>query len=66
MQNINNLRNELADVFAKLKSGEIEVKTAEALNNTAGKMMNTVIAELKYRELTKSDAKINFMEYTDD
>ena len=63
MQNINELRNELANVFAQLKAGDMEVKTAEALNNTAGKMINTIVAELKYRELVKSDAPIKFMEY---
>lgn len=64
MQNINVLRNELSEVFQQLKSGTIEVKTAEALNNTAGKVMSTVIAELKYRAITESKDKIPFLEYT--
>ena len=66
MQNIHQLRTQLADVFAQVKAGTLEVKTAEALNNTAGKMISTVVAELKYREMTKSDAAIDFMEYKDE
>ena len=39
MENVNELRVQLAEVFAQLKAGELDVKQAEAITNLAGKMM---------------------------
>lgn len=63
MQNIKELRDELAEVFTNLKKGKIENKTAAEMNNAAGKMINTVKLELEYSALNKSKKKIEFLEY---
>ena len=63
MKNIEQLRNELADNFNKLKAGEIEVPVASELNNTAGKMIQTVALELKQAELVQSKNPIPFLNY---
>lgn len=68
MNNIKTLRNDLMQVFADLRSGEIEVKVAAEMNNTAGKVINTIRAELEYAELRKAPPCIEFLntEETDD
>ena len=61
MSNIKTLRNDLMQVFADLRSGEIEVKVAAEMNNTAGKVINTIRAELEYAELRKTSPDIAFL-----
>ena len=61
MNNIKTLRNDLMQVFADLRSGEIEVKVAAEMNNTAGKIINTIRAELEYAELRKTSPDIAFL-----
>lgn len=63
MKNIQELRNELADNFKRLKEGEAEVKDVAEMNNTAGKMIQTVMLELKQAELTDSKERIPFLGY---
>ena len=63
MNNINELRTELSRVFKSLKSGRIDVRQASEMNNTAGKIISTVNLELKYREQSKSDQSIPFLDY---
>lgn len=44
MKTIEELRNELLKLFADIKAGETEVKVAGEMNNTAGKIINSVKA----------------------
>ena len=60
--NITALRDELMSVFRDLKSGKIEPNVAAEMNNTAGKVINTVRAELQYAELKQQIPNIDFME----
>ena len=62
MKNITELRQELAKIFAELKAGTITAKDAGELNNTAGKMINSVKVELEYYALRKETPTIRFME----
>ena len=63
MKNINELREQLSEVFHELRSGNIETKVVKELNNTAGKIINSVKIELEYYALTKQTPGINFMNY---
>lgn len=63
MKNIQELRNELADNFKKLKDGSLEVNEAAEMNNTAGKMIQTVMMELKQMDITGANEHIPFLGY---
>lgn len=63
MRNIKELRNELADNFKQLKEGSMDVKQATEMNNTAGKMIQTVMMELKQIEITGSNEQVPFLRY---
>ena len=61
MKNVNELRNELADVFAKLKKGEINVDAAEAMTNLSGKLINSARAQVDYYALRGESPTIDFL-----
>lgn len=63
MKNINELRNELSDNFKKLKDGEMDVPVVAELNNTAGKMIQTIAMEIKQAEMLESKEMIPFLIY---
>lgn len=63
MTNVNDLRNELLDNFDRLKHGKMEIKEAAEMNNTAGKIMQTVMVELKEAEIIQSRSPIPFLRY---
>lgn len=63
MKTINELRVELLQLFGGIKSGEVEVKVAGEMNNTAGKIINSVKAELEYAALRKVEPSIPFLDY---
>ena len=62
MKNVTELRNELAEVFARLREGDVAVKTASEMNNCAGKMINSLKVEIDYNLTQKNNKKIKFME----
>lgn len=62
MKNVNELRNELSDVFNKVKSGEIDIKQAAELTNLAGKMINSAKAQIDYYALRKETPVITFLQ----
>jgi len=62
MNNITELRDELCKVFDALRDGTIEVKTAAEMNNTAGKIINSVRVQLEYAEINDAKTKIPFLE----
>lgn len=62
MKNAQDLTNELADVFAKLKAGEIECKNADALANLAGKLIKVNVGQLAYYDQRKETPPLPFWE----
>jgi hypothetical protein len=61
MKNINELRNELANVFSDLRSGKIKPQEASEVNNCAGKIISACKVELEYYALRKEIPKIHFL-----
>ena len=66
MKNAEELRNELAQVFAQLKSGEIKPSEAAELANLAGKMINSAKAQIEYYTLRKESPTIAWLETASD
>jgi len=62
MQNIKELRDELSKNFDMLKDGTMERALVGELNNTAGKIIQTVVSELKYQNHMGIKKKIDFYE----
>lgn len=65
MKNVNELRDQLAEVFIGLKNGEVDHKNAAELANIAGKMINSAKAQIEYYSLRKESPTINFLASTD-
>ena len=61
MKHISELTMELTTLYEALKSGEVDVKIATEMNNTAGKIINTQRVQLEYAELRKEQPDIDFM-----
>lgn len=61
MKNINQLRTELVSVFQGLREGSIQAKEASEMNNTAGKIINTLKVELEYATLQNRVPEIPFL-----
>jgi|TARA_R110000868_G_scaffold196527_3_gene442475 hypothetical protein len=61
MQHISELTKELSELYEGLKTGEIDVKVATEMNNTAGKIINAQRVQLEYAELRKEQPDIEFM-----
>lgn len=61
MKNISELRDDLAKMFAELRDGTADVKVAAEMNNTAGKIINTLKVEMEYSELRKVTPNISFL-----
>ncbi len=60
--NVVELRSELLVVFSELREGTIELPIAQELNNTAGKVLNTVKVQLAKDALCGKKPKIKFLE----
>lgn len=65
MNNANDVRNELARVFADLKAGTISTKEASEFANIAGKMINSAKAQLEYAKVREETPTIDFLKSTD-
>lgn len=61
MKNTSEVRSELQEIFKRLKTGEIEHKTANALSNVIGKALSSVALELKYHEMRSEVPDIDFL-----
>ncbi len=61
MTNVVDMRNELLNVFGELRAGTIDLPVAQELNNTAGKILNTVKVELAKAALCDEKPKIAFL-----
>lgn len=66
MKNAQDLRAELADVFNKLRAGEIKPADAAELANLAGKMINSAKVQVEYYALRKESPKIAWLEQQGD
>lgn len=66
ISNVNDLRNNLSDVFEALRNGDIAHKEAKEISNLAGKMINSAKVQLDYHSLRKDeDFKIDFLHSED-
>ncbi|MBT9158939.1 MAG: hypothetical protein DDT26_00188 [Dehalococcoidia bacterium] len=61
MNTVNELRAELADVFQKLRAGEIKPGEAAELANLAGKMIGSAKVQVEYYALRKEPPDIAFL-----
>lgn len=66
MKNIKQLRETLSENYEKLLAGEMERALVGELNNTAGKIISTVVTELKYQNHMGVKKQIDFLEYEED
>ena len=55
------LRNNLADVYAKVVNGEIETEQAKSLSAIAGKMIFSVRTQMEYQVARGEKPNIGFM-----
>jgi len=62
MQNVTEMRAQLAEVFADLRAGKIEPKIVTELNNAAGKIINSCRIQLEYQTMTKEKPSIAFLD----
>ena len=62
MKNVDELRGQLADVFAKLRAGEIKPGEAAELANLAGKMISSAKVQVEYYALRKEAPRIEWLE----
>jgi len=60
--NVVDLRDNLAEIFNKLKKEEIEPEQAAQLTNCAGKIISTLRAEMEYADRLDKKPDIEFME----
>ena len=64
MKNCDELRQELALTFEKLKAGEIKPGEAAELANLAGKMISSAKVQVEYYAMRKETPTIAFLEAT--
>ena len=55
------LRDELLNVFGELREGSVELPIAQELNNTAGKVLNTIKVELAQAALCGYKPNVKFL-----
>ena len=65
MENINQVRDELAEICSSLRNDEIVSTKAKELINGYGKMILATKVELEYHALNKDAREIPFLEYTE-
>lgn len=61
MKNVDELRGQLADVFAQLRAGTIKPGEAAELANLAGKMISSAKVQVEYYVLRKEAPTIEFL-----
>ena len=60
--NVVDLRNDLIEVYEKLRSGKIGVDEAKQAANVSGKIMSTAKSQMEYNKMTGRKDVIDFME----
>lgn len=63
MTTITDIRNDLVNVFNRLRDGTMEAKDAVEINNTAGKIISSVKVQLAYAALRGEQPDIPFLGY---
>ena len=61
MKNVDELRGQLAEVFAKLRAGEMKPGEAAELANLAGKMIGSAKVQVEFYALRKEMPDIKFL-----
>lgn len=61
INNMSELRDNLADVYAKVVTGDIEVDQAKSLSAIAGKMIFSVRTQIEYQVARGEKPNIGFM-----
>lgn len=61
MTNITDIRDSLIEVFDKLRDGDMDLKQASEINNTAGKIINTAKVQIAYAALRGEQPVIPFL-----
>jgi hypothetical protein len=61
MKNVTELRIELCNVFTGLRDGTTEPKVASEMNNSAGKIINTVKVQLEAAAMSGTKPNIPFL-----
>lgn len=62
MTTITDIRNDLVNVFNKLRDGTLEAKDAVEINNTAGKIIASAKVQLAYAALRGEQPDIPFLQ----
>lgn len=62
MKNVDELRGQLAEVFAQLRAGTIKPGEAAELANLAGKMIGSAKVQVEYYALRKESPCIEWLE----
>ena len=62
MKNVDELRGQLAEVFAQLRAGTIKPGEAAELANLAGKMIGSAKVQVEYYALRKESPRIEWLE----
>lgn len=62
MTHIEDIRDELIDVFKGLRNGSVNAKDAVEINNTAGKIISSAKVQIAYHALRKETPSIPFLE----
>lgn len=60
--NVLDLRNDLIEMYNKLRAGEIGIDEAKHAANVCGKIMSTAKTQLEYNKMIQSKRKINFLD----
>lgn len=55
------LRDAMLDVWAELRSGDLETGTAKELSNAAGKIIKSAAVQIEYSSLRKETPDIPFL-----
>lgn len=61
MTTITDIRNDLVNVFNKLRDGTMDAKDAFEINNTAGKIISSAKVQLAYSALRGEQPDIPFL-----
>ncbi len=60
--NVTELRNQLVEIFDKLRAKEIGVSEAKEMANVSGKIISTAKTQLEYNRYCGSKNAIKFLE----
>lgn len=55
------LRDDLLVIYEKIKSGQVDLKTAKELNNCAGKIITSAKVQIEYAVIRNEKPDIEFL-----